>query len=103
MLSNCIVFSQKGTRDLPSQLSGGDLDGDIYNVIWDQDAVRTCERVFAPADYPLVQPKIIDREVEREDMTSFFVEFMKTDNLGLIATKHMILADQRAAGTVDDG
>jgi hypothetical protein len=25
-LSNCIVFSQKGSRDLPSQLSGGDLE-----------------------------------------------------------------------------
>jgi len=25
-LSNCIVFSQKGDRDLPSQLSGGDLE-----------------------------------------------------------------------------
>ena len=27
-LQNCIVFSQKGVRDLPSMLSGGDLDGD---------------------------------------------------------------------------
>lgn len=31
-LANCIVFSQRGQRDLPSQLSGGDLDGDLYNV-----------------------------------------------------------------------
>jgi len=31
-LSNCICFSQKGNRDLPSQLSGGDLDGDLYQV-----------------------------------------------------------------------
>jgi hypothetical protein len=37
-LSNCICFSQKGKRDLPSQLSGGDLDGDLYNIIWDKDA-----------------------------------------------------------------
>ena len=27
-LQNCVVFSQKGIRDLPSMLSGGDLDGD---------------------------------------------------------------------------
>lgn len=26
-LTNCVVFSQKGSRDLPSKLSGGDLDG----------------------------------------------------------------------------
>jgi hypothetical protein len=31
-LHNCIVFSSQGERDLPSCLSGGDLDGDLYNV-----------------------------------------------------------------------
>jgi hypothetical protein len=79
------------------------LDGDIYNVIWDQDAVRNCKNLFLPADYPRSEPRNIGREVKREDMTAFFVEFMKTDNLGLIAVKHMILADQREAGTVDKG
>ena len=34
-LHNCIVFNQRGQRDLPSQLSGGDLDGDTYSVIYD--------------------------------------------------------------------
>ncbi|KAI0834233.1 RdRP-domain-containing protein [Hypoxylon sp. FL0890] len=101
-LSNCVVFSQKGKRDLPSQLSGGDLDGDIYNIIWDKGAVETSLREFLPADYPRVSPRNIGREVTREDMTDFFVEFMATDQLGVIATKHMILADRKTAGTVDD-
>ncbi|KAI0384693.1 RdRP-domain-containing protein [Hypomontagnella monticulosa] len=101
-LSNCVVFSQKGGRDLPSQLSGGDLDGDIYNIIWDRLAVGSCSREFAPADYPRVSPLTIDREVTREDMTKFFVEFMATDQLGVIAVKHMILADMKSAGTVDE-
>ncbi|KAL3458071.1 RNA dependent RNA polymerase-domain-containing protein [Aspergillus heterothallicus] len=94
---NCIVFSQKGKRDLPSQLSGGDLDGDLYNIIWDPDAVPT--QVFAPADYPRVTPVDIGRRVEREDMAEFFVDFMQSDRLGVIATKHMILADQMEIGT----
>ena len=34
-LQNCVVFSQHGERDLPSMLSGGDLDGDLYNIITD--------------------------------------------------------------------
>ncbi|KAI1214371.1 RdRP-domain-containing protein [Annulohypoxylon truncatum] len=101
-LSNCIAFSQKGSRDLPSQLSGGDLDGDIYNVIWDKEAVFSLEGVFKAADYPLVKPKNIGREVTREDMTDFFVDFMATDQLGVIATKHMILADMKNAGTADN-
>ncbi|KAI1439996.1 RdRP-domain-containing protein [Annulohypoxylon stygium] len=100
-LSNCIAFSRKGSRDLPSQLSGGDLDGDIYNIIWDSVAVDSSEREFPPADYPLVKPKNIGREVTREDMTDFFVDFMATDQLGVIATKHMIIADMKDAGTRD--
>ncbi|KAI1812706.1 RdRP-domain-containing protein [Poronia punctata] len=101
-LSNCVVFSQKGKRDLPSQLSGGDLDGDIYNVIWDTHAVLSCRREFEPADYPRVPPLDKGRDIEREDMTEFFVEFMKTDKLGMIATRHVILADFHPAGTVHE-
>lgn len=78
-LSNCVVFSQKGQRDLPSQLSGGDLDGDIYNIIWDDAAVSSSRREFEPADYPREPPLNIGREVEMEDMTDFFVTFMATD------------------------
>ncbi|KAL7623670.1 hypothetical protein AAE478_005222 [Parahypoxylon ruwenzoriense] len=100
-LTNCVVFSQQGKRDLPSQLSGGDLDGDIYNIIWDDFAVNSSKLEFAPADYPRVSPLNIGREVTREDMTNFFVEFMATDQLGVIATKHQILADLKSAGTVD--
>ncbi|KAK5629284.1 hypothetical protein RRF57_005000 [Xylaria bambusicola] len=101
-LSNCIVFSQKGNRDLPSQLSGGDLDGDIYNVIWDPILVDGCKLEFAPADYPRVPPLDIGRNVRPEDMTEFFVKFMATDQLGVIAVKHIILADLHDAGAVHD-
>ncbi|KAI9369211.1 RNA dependent RNA polymerase-domain-containing protein [Aspergillus egyptiacus] len=96
-LKNCIVFNRKGRRDLPSQLSGGDLDGDLYNIIWDPEAAPA--RVFKPADYPRVDPIDIGRKVTREDMAEFFVEFMLSDRLGVIATKHMILADQMELGT----
>jgi hypothetical protein len=102
-LRNCIVFSQKGERDLPSCLSGGDLDGDIYGIIWDAEAVRGCKRTFEPADYPRVQQLDIGREVTREDMYAFFIQFMATDQLGVIANKHIILADQRDLGTIDPG
>ncbi|KAI0401535.1 RNA dependent RNA polymerase-domain-containing protein [Xylaria palmicola] len=101
-LSNCIVFSQKGSRDLPSQLSGGDLDGDIYNIIWDDCAVDECQLEFEPADYPRVPPLDIGRDVQVSDMTQFFVKFMATDQLGLIANRHIILADMHDAGTVHD-
>ncbi|KAK1775477.1 RNA dependent RNA polymerase-domain-containing protein [Copromyces sp. CBS 386.78] len=100
-LKNCIVFSQNGGRDLPSQLSGGDLDGDTFNVIWDQRIVSKLQ-TFSAADYPRVQPLELDREIESKDMADFFVEFMKADHLGVIAVRHMILADVRDKGTLDE-
>ncbi|TQV90259.1 RNA-dependent RNA polymerase [Cordyceps javanica] len=99
-LRNCIAFSQKGSRDLPSQLSGGDLDGDLYNVIWDPGArPRT---TFKPADYTRVVPPSLDRPVTRHDIVNFFIDFMKSDILGLIAIRHQILADVQVNGTRDD-
>ncbi|OAA55404.1 RNA-dependent RNA polymerase [Cordyceps fumosorosea ARSEF 2679] len=98
-LRNCVVFSQKGSRDLPSQLSGGDLDGDLYNVIWDPRASPPV--TFEPADYARVTPPSLDRPVTRHDIANFFIDFMKSDILGLIATRHQILADVHADGTSD--
>jgi hypothetical protein len=98
-LANCIVFSRKGSRDLPSQLSGGDLDGDRYYVIWDE-ACRP-KRFFGPADYQRQEPLDIGRIVTAEDMTDFFIQFMETDQLGRIAVLHRVLADQEAEGTLN--
>jgi len=98
-LSNCICFSQNGDRDLPSKLSGGDLDGDLYNVVWDSACKPT--HYYLPADYPRQVPKDIGREVERDDMTDFFIKFMETDQLGRIATAHQVIADQKLLGTSD--
>lgn len=97
---NCLVFSMRGSRDLPSQLSGGDLDGDVFHVIWHPDVVDAVT-TFEPADYARIPPLELDRPVESADMAAFFVDFMRTDHLGVIATRHMILADQREHGTLD--
>ncbi|CAH0059307.1 unnamed protein product [Clonostachys solani] len=97
-LQNCIVFSQHGERDVPSKLSGGDLDGDIYNVIWDSEAMP--KKPFDPADYPRVTAPTLDRPVTSRDIIDFFINFMKTDILGLIATRHVTMADYNTEGTL---
>ncbi len=90
-LTNCVVFSQQGERDLPSMLSGGDLDGDLYNVIYDASLIP--DKTEAPASYLPAQPMDIGRTVTVDDMTGFFVDFMQNDQLGRIATLHQVLAD----------
>jgi hypothetical protein len=52
-LYNCIVFSQQGARDLPSQLSGGDLDGDLFHIIYDQRLIP--DFTVPPADLEYAQ------------------------------------------------
>ena len=99
VLHNCVVFSSKGERDLPSKLSGGDLDGDLYNIIFDRDLFPS--EISEPADYPIVSPVDIGRQVTRSDMTDFFIRFMENDQLGRIAVSHVKLADQRPLGTFD--
>ncbi|KAL9017000.1 MAG: hypothetical protein Q9185_005649 [Variospora sp. 1 TL-2023] len=96
---NCVVFSSKGYRDLPSQLSGGDLDGDLYNIIFDDSLMPTM--MSKPADYPIMPAIDIGREVTRSDMTDFFVQFMENDQLGRLSTLHQTLADQKPKGVFD--
>ena len=98
-LSNAVVFSQFGARDLPSQLSGGDLDGDLYNVIFDERMVP--HQTVEPADYPRVPPVDLGRPVTIKDMSNFLIEFMETDQLGMISNIHQQLADQCETGTFD--
>ncbi|KAI4717300.1 RNA-directed RNA polymerase [Aureobasidium sp. EXF-10727] len=99
-LRNCVVFSQHGKRDLPSCLSGADLDGDLYNVIF-EPMLMPQRDIAPPADYPRVPGIELDREVTIRDMSSFFVEFMETDKLGQICTRHLQIADQKVAGVFD--
>lgn len=91
-LFNCVIFSQNGERDLASQLSGGDLDGDLYNVIYDERLFPRWES--EPADYPRVSARSIGRTVQPTDMSNFFLEFMETDRLGYISNLHMQASDQ---------
>ncbi|RPA83493.1 RdRP-domain-containing protein [Ascobolus immersus RN42] len=99
-LRNCIVFSQRGNRDMPSKLSGGDLDGDLYNVIL--DPAFSPKRIFPPAIHPRVEALDLGRPVTVSDMVNFFVDFMQSDALGMISTRHQIAADLSQDGTFSD-
>lgn len=98
-LRNCIVFAQRGQRDLPSQLSGGDLDGDLFHIIYDERLIP--DFVYQPADYAPTPSKDLGRPVEANDIVDFFIDFMKMDRLGVISNKHKIRADRKLDGTKD--
>ncbi|KAK0201149.1 RNA dependent RNA polymerase-domain-containing protein [Desarmillaria ectypa] len=94
--TNVVVFStQRGERNLPNKLSGGDLDGDFFTVLWDPEL--QIEDPEDPMDYTPVDPIEIPEEqdsVDVEDICEFFVEFMKSDVLGLVSHIHEAKSDE---------
>lgn len=96
-LYNCVVFSQHGSRDLPSQLSGGDLDGDLFSVI--SDKRFRLRRTARPASYPRSEEVVLNRPVTRNDISEFFVTFLRRDQLGRISQAHKVFADRNEKGT----
>lgn len=96
-LKDVIVFPQTGDRDVPSMCSGGDLDGDDFIIIQDPDLFPR-EWNHEPLDYTAPQPQELDRDVTTDDLTTFFITYMKNDSLGLIASAHMAWADRLDEG-----
>ncbi|PSN62624.1 rna-dependent rna polymeras-like protein [Corynespora cassiicola Philippines] len=96
-LYNCIVFSQQGARDLPSQLGGGDLDGDLFHVIFDERLIPSY--TMAPSEYEPAPAQDLGRPAERDDIIEFFIDYMNSDRLGQISNKHKIRADVLSEGT----
>jgi RNA-dependent RNA polymerase len=99
-LRDVVVFAQNGDRDVPSMCSGGDLDGDDYLVIWDQDLLPK-DWFREPMDYSATTPHSLDRDVTVKDITSFFVTYMKNDRLPQIAHAHLAYADYMDDGVAD--
>ncbi|XP_024970849.1 RNA-dependent RNA polymerase 2 [Cynara cardunculus var. scolymus] len=88
---DCIVFPQNGERPHPNECSGGDLDGDLYFVSWDESLVPP--RTVTPMDYTGRRPRLMDHDVTLEEIGKFFVDYMTSDTLGAISTAHLVHAD----------
>ncbi|GJN02647.1 hypothetical protein PR202_ga20020 [Eleusine coracana subsp. coracana] len=112
-LVDCVVFPQRGERPHPNECSGGDLDGDLFFITWDDKLIP--EKVDAPMDYAATRPRIMDHVVTLENLgkrvmpvhvgnASYhlllqeiqknFVDYMINDTLGAISTAHLIHADR---------
>ncbi|KZV62229.1 RdRP-domain-containing protein, partial [Peniophora sp. CONT] len=94
-LPNMIVFAARGRRPLPSCLGGGDLDGDLYNIIPLNECPEFRPRMTSDAAaYDAAPWKVLDRPSTMADVADFVVDYINSDVLGLIATNWLITADQ---------
>ncbi|TDL18602.1 RdRP-domain-containing protein [Rickenella mellea] len=93
-LRNVVVFSCRGKRSLPSCLGGGDLDGDIYNLITDKRLFPKEDADFSPGSYIGLPYKTIEgRDCTVADVVDFVVDYMRSDLVGHISILHMRIAD----------
>ena len=99
-LKDCVVLPQTGDRDLASMCSGGDLDGDDFAVIWDHDLLPK-EWNHQPMDYTAPSKLVHQGPITDDDLTTFFITYMKNDSLPSIALAHVANADWAEDGVKD--
>jgi RNA-dependent RNA polymerase len=92
---NVVIFPQKGTRPHPNEISGGDLDGDLYYVFYDEDLCKI--DTVPPMDYYDNSMKVKKDNITLQDVIDFFAVYVNNNNLGLIADAHLAHADLKTA------
>lgn len=96
-LVDCVVFPAKGLRPHTDEMSGSDLDGDKYFVTWYDKLIPTRENED-PMDFTSPEKKVLQRPVEVGDMIQFVSDYIKNDQLGIIANAHLVHADHDDEG-----
>ncbi|KAH6697067.1 RNA dependent RNA polymerase [Plectosphaerella plurivora] len=96
-MRDVVVFPSIGDRDVPGMLSGGDLDGDDFFVIW-EPTLFPPRWNYPPMDYRAPPPTALTRDVNHHDLAQFFVKYMRNDRLPFIAISHLAIADDHIDG-----
>ncbi|UJR25524.1 hypothetical protein I4U23_006870 [Adineta vaga] len=92
-LVDVVVFPQKGPRPHPNEISGSDLDGDEYAVIWDPNLVPTTDN-DEPYDYDSQEKPIkVNRTIERKDIIEVVLDIAAQNLTGDMSNAHLALAD----------
>ncbi|CAF1439871.1 unnamed protein product [Adineta steineri] len=97
-LVDVIVFPQKGPRPHPNQISGSDLDGDEYVVIWLKDLIPTTPNEVAYKYDSQEDPPKMDRPITRDDINQIVMEVSEQDCLGSLSNIHLAYADKEEEG-----
>ncbi|CAI2178873.1 1603_t:CDS:2 [Funneliformis geosporum] len=95
-LVDVVVFPAVGYRDIPSECSGGDLDGDDFTIIYDERLMPKI-RNHEPMNYEAPKPDLVDK-VTMTHIKQFFVNYILSDQLGMIANAHLAKADASESG-----
>ncbi|EMD38185.1 hypothetical protein CERSUDRAFT_113336 [Gelatoporia subvermispora B] len=104
-LKNVVVLPSTGNcggdcpRSLASCLGGGDLDGDLYQVVKYAPLVPLESQLAG--SYESAGTHTLDRDSTVDDIIDFIVEYIDSDVLGLLSDRHLMIADQSKYGVND--
>lgn len=101
-LKDCIVFPCDGPRPHPDECTGGDLDGDVFTVIWDERLIPPKEKVYAPMDFPDSAAEKKER-VDEHSLIAFYLKSIQCDILGVASNAHLAVCDYSSQGIFDKG
>ncbi|KAH8995459.1 RdRP-domain-containing protein [Lactarius akahatsu] len=103
-LKNVVVLPAVGDRALASCLAGGDLDGDTYDIyIGNPTLLPTIQA--DPADESKSNVWTLEEgepDATIDDICKFIVQYINSDVMGLLANRHITIADQSKDGVFDD-
>ena len=93
-LKDVIVFPQRGKRPHPNEISGSDLDGDEYAVIWHPAFIPQTPN-DTPYDYDSQVPMLrVDRPVNRTDIRNTVLDISEQSCAGKLCSIHLAFVDR---------
>ena len=110
---NVLVLPTVGRRSVAACCSGGDLDGDVFSVIWATDLVPPPGLTHPALDYDELARKAAEdaksAKVSNDpsppfsgrDLATFFCTAATNDTLGKIAHMHLAQSDHSPRGALD--
>ncbi|KAE9346266.1 hypothetical protein PF008_g8362 [Phytophthora fragariae] len=108
-LKDCIVFPCQGPRPHPDECTGGDLDGDMFVVIWDKRLIPSRTQVHEPMTFDDetdgdTSPRGDEyyQSTDEDGLIDFYVHSIQDDILGVASNAHLALCDSSNEGSLDE-
>ena len=100
--TNVLIFpcSKQSSSSIADECSGGDVDGDVFSIIWDDKIVPSKSSEVKACNYQALsnaspnEIRICEDPNDQEALSEIYELNMVNDTLGRVAHLHMALCDQ---------
>lgn len=92
-LVDCIVFPAKGRRPHPTEMSGGDLDGDEYWACWNTKLVDAVQFAYTADHYVAPKKPVYLDEPTKEMLVDCILNILENSGqVGILSRRHLALS-----------